>query len=259
MNSRGIKSFLTPDTRGITFSSGTLEKGLDLDTIMPGKPYSRSDWRARINVNITCPSCGTRYRQPATAELSSVSCSCSRCEAVFPSDARTPRYSISRSGCTEPDAGPVSIDTVLAIGARLEPEAPAVTPPLVLPVPGLADLPIVMDDPALASKIRGKGFAAPVEAAPLTDSGVAVEEPEAEAEEPAKSKASVPERHRPPRDTRPGFGAFMMVACLPTAMAAGAWQLSTMFAEDPLIWTTPAGVLGLLFSWLWVRWKYRER
>lgn len=120
-----------------------------------------------------------------------------------------------------------------------------------------------MDDPTLASKIRGKGFAAPVEAAPLTDSSVAAEEPEAEAEaeaeEPAKSKDSVPERHRPLRDTRPGFGAFMMVTCLPTAMAAGAWQLSTMFAEDPVIWTTPAGVLGLLFSWLWVRWKYRER
>jgi tRNA A37 threonylcarbamoyladenosine dehydratase len=144
-------------------------------------------------------------------------------------------------------------------------------PPLVLPVDGpvpedqagIADLPIGMDDPTLASKIQAKGFAAPGEPAPMIYSSEPEEEPEPDVEaEPTRKQKKKQIKEKKParvRDTRPGFGAFMVVTCLPTAMAAGAWQLSTMFAEDPVIWTTPAGVLGLLFSWLWVRWKYRER
>jgi len=167
------------------------------------------------------------------------------------------------------------VDTVLAIGVNLEPDPPPMAAPMVIPVDGpvpghpvgLADLAIGMDDPTLASKIRAKGFTTDVQAAaPLTYSSVAAEEPAEAAEPPAekvedkKPAMARPDeqRHKPQKDNRPGFGAFMMVTGLPTAMAAGAWQLSTMFGEDPVIWTTPAGVLGLLFSWLWVRWKYRE-
>lgn len=231
---------------------------------MPVRRCCRLDRRARTDVTITCPSCATRYRQPPAAESALVTCACSRCEAVFPSDTRPKQYSVCRPESTGPGTGPVPTDAVLAVAARLEPVVPVMAPPMVLPaggpVPGeaagIADLPIGMDDPTLASKIRAKGFASPAESAPLAYSSEPAEEPEPDVEAEPSREEKKPARVR---DTRPGFGAFMVVTCLPTAMAAGAWQLSTKFAEDPVIWTTPAAVLGLLFSWLWVRWKYRER
>ena len=221
---------------------------------------------------ITCPSCGTRYRQPQAAVGSTVTCSCSRCEATFSSDARAPRYSVHQLESISQVTGPAPMEAILAVGARLEPEAAGMASPVVLPLDGpypeqpagLSDLPIGMDDPTLAEKIHGDGTVSRAEAGPPTYFSVPAEEDESvdfeeetEQVEPPLEDASEPERLQ--KDTRPGFGAFMMVTCLPTAMAAGAWQLSTMFAEDPTIWATPAGVLGLLFSWLWVRWKYRER
>ncbi len=208
---------------------------------------------------ITCPTCATRYRQPPSAGDSPVKCSCSRCEAVFPSDSRTTTDSITRSAAAD--------NMVLAISARLEPEAPAAVHPLMLsvdgPVPGepvgLAGLPVGMDDPTLAPKIRDGSPEPHVIAAPLTYSAFAEDDPVEEVDgEPVQAAETVPESDLQLKDTRPGFGAFMVVTSLPTAMAAGAWQLSTTFGEDPMIWMTPAGVLGLLFSWLWVRWKYRE-
>lgn len=177
-------------------------------------------------------------------------CSCSRCEAAFPSDA----------GSTG--------NTVLAVSARLEPETTTPVSSVVLasdgPMPqaaaaDLAGFAIGMDDPTLEPKIHGAARPPVTSPAPLTYSSVAEEETWEPVEEPEESAESGETLSQAVKDPRPGFFAFMVVTGLPTAMAAGAWQLSTRFGEDPLIWTTPAGVLGLLFSWLWVRWKYRER
>ncbi len=187
---------------------------------------------------ITCPSCSTRYHPPAEVGESPFTCSCSRCESIFPFE-------------------PISGDAVLAIDVRLDPEPPVMAIPPVLPEPdletecevGLTDLPIGMDDPTLAPQVRDAVTEPPVATAAMTSSVLAVEKP---------VQATRPVAARPRKNARPGFFAFLIVALLPTAMAAGAWQLSTTYGEDPMVWTTPAGVLGLLFSWLWVRWKYRE-
>ena len=206
---------------------------------------------------ITCPSCSTRYRRPAEAGESSINCSCSRCEAIFTSE-------------------PMPGDPVLTVGVRLDPEPAVPATPPVLPVwdpepegeVGLADLPIGMDDPTLASKVRDGSTERSVESAALTYTVLGGEElveavtakpVKAVTAKPVKAVRPVPEVARPRKVARPGFFAFLVVTLFPTAMAAGAWQLSTLYGEDPMVWTASAGVLGLLFSWLWVRWKYRER
>jgi hypothetical protein len=56
-----------------------------------------------------------------------------------------------------------------------------------------------------------------------------------------------------------GFGAFMVVALLPSFMAAGAWHYSTLWGQNPSQISPAAGVIGLLLSWLWIRWKYLTR
>ena len=204
---------------------------------------------------ITCPSCSTRYRSPERAGESVFSCSCSRCEAVFSSD----------EGLVAGHPSPV-----LAVEARLHAEpSPSPVPPL--PVPGpeatLADFPIGMDDPTLESRIRPPApevdeppavelpdFGLPEDPEAMFNAAVAECGPESDGAAEADDHESVR-----PAPSKPGFLAFLVVMLVPTGLAAGAWQLSLMYGEDPMTWTTPAGVLGLLFSWLWVRWKYRER
>jgi hypothetical protein len=170
-------------------------------------------------------------------------------------------------------ADPAGGDAELVVGVNLEPDPQSIPAPMVIPrddpAPGhavqMSDFPIGMDDPTLASKIRKKGFTADGESAAPAYGSDTVQQPEETVEAPAENvqdeqpvRAGQDEQpHSRVKDNRPGFGAFMMVTGLPTAMAAGAWQLSTTLGEDPVNWTTPAGVLGLLFSWLWVRWKYR--
>jgi hypothetical protein len=56
-----------------------------------------------------------------------------------------------------------------------------------------------------------------------------------------------------------GFGAFMVVALLPSSMAVGAWHYSTLWGQNPSQVSPAAGVIGLLLSWLWIRWKFRTR
>ncbi len=198
---------------------------------------------------ITCPSCSTRYRRPAETGESPINCSCSRCEAIFTSE-------------------PMPGDPVLAVGVRLDPEPMVPATPPVLPARDpepegpvdLADLPIGMDDPTLASKVRDGSRERSAEPAALTYSVLAGEAlVKAVTAKPVKAVRPVPVVARPRKVARPGFFTFLVVTLFPTAMAAGAWQLSMLYGEDPMVWTASAGVLGLLFSWLWVRWKYRER
>ena len=172
---------------------------------------------------ITCPSCGTRYRQPAAAADSAADCCCSRCEAVFSSDIRAPKYSTRSSETAGVETGPVSMDAVLAVGARLEPLGTYIPGPVVLPVEGpipgdpvlLADLPIGMDDPTLASKIKGHESERHLGTVPLSYSSVPAEEPQVVVEQPE------PEQNDRQKDTRPGFGAWSPASPPPWRQAHG--------------------------------------
>jgi hypothetical protein len=157
---------------------------------------------------------------------------------------------------------------MIAVSATLDPEPDMASAPPVDPAPApetdhqvnLTDLPIGMDDPTLEPKIRDAAAESPEKTGPASYTVLAEEKPVGPVrKKPAQATRPVSLDRQPGKKASPGFFAFLIVLLLPAAMAAGAWQLSVIYHEDWLIWTAPAGVLGLLFSWLWVRWKYRDR
>ncbi len=97
------------------------------------------------------------------------------------------------------------------------------------------------------------------DAGPRSEPGTEPEAPAGAAPEPTVSPDTDEEESEEEAPLRPGFGAFLMVLLIPALFAAGAWQYAPLLQQKPEVLAPAGGVLGLLFTWLWVRWKYRTR
>jgi hypothetical protein len=163
-----------------------------------------------------------------------------------------------------------------------------VEPPVLIPVEPPA-FPIGLDDPTLADKVSNTALHGDGDGPSLayhvlaedeedtTESATEItitldgsedrvalpEEPATPDALPVTEQSVEPEPVQttagPTRAPLAGFGAFMVVALLPASFAAGAWHYSTQLGQNPSLLTPAAGVLGLLLSWLWIRWKYHTR
>jgi hypothetical protein len=212
---------------------------------------------------ISCPSCNTRYRFPASAAPTVKHAQCSRCDERFPL-ASVSTYRIEQSRQAAPPMPPASpglkigmdcptlADQVAgsllggdgtsagAMTYRVDADPPADTPPPV-------------DDPAATLALPSLELDSEPPAPMMSP---AAEREPADADASMEVSPSVSESHgRPLRD--------LLVALLAASLGAasgyyGPPYLAPYLQADIVTWTAAGSAVGLLTGWVLIRWMARR-